>query len=268
MKGLAKRLVNLKRQEESIETRFLKEYNKALLEVGKESSQPIPSDYFRPSSLAGCQRMLYYMRKGAEQDKEKIDDVWAYNMVGILESGTDRHERIQRVIQEMDKTGSLKMLDIEKVVKEIRKWGVKTEFVKWNEDKTEARCKNEDLRIYFQPDGVVEFEGKRMLLEIKTANIYKFNNVKKANAPLEEHIIQASAYGMGLDIDEIMFFYEDRDFTQHHLMLYTITEEDKDYIRKKVAKVDKCIQEDELPEAEKEKCMYCSYKQKCQEDGE
>lgn len=47
-------------------------------------------------------------------------------------------------------------------------------MVGWNEDHTEGRCKNDELSIYFQPDGVIRFNGKDVILEIKTESTYQF----------------------------------------------------------------------------------------------
>ena len=57
----------------SFEDAFLKGYEAAVVKYEEEHKQPIPADYFRPSSMYGCERMLYFMRTGEEQDKERIE---------------------------------------------------------------------------------------------------------------------------------------------------------------------------------------------------
>lgn len=265
--SLAKRLKKIQESGDSIEGRFLEIYNKASLEVHKREEQGNPSKYYRPSSLGGCKRNIYYMRKQEEKDEVPEDDEWQYKSVGILQSGTDRHERIQEVIEAMDGVGGINVLDIEKNVAKKKLGGLNTTFVGWNEDKTEGRCTNSDLNISFQPDGLIEFEGKEMILEIKTTNSFKYQSIKKLNRPEPEHIFQATAYAMGLGVDYIMFMYEDRNFTDKHLILYKLEEEDKKALTDKIGELDYYMDNDILPPCEKDKCLYCNYKDKCEKDG-
>lgn len=174
----------------------------AVVKYEEEHKQPIPADYFRPSSMYGCERMLYFMRTGEEQDKEEHD----INLMEICHSGTDRHLRIQHLVESME---GVKTLDLEEMVKEAQAKGVNTDFVGWNEDHTEARCKNDELSIWFQPDGVLNFMGKDVILEIKTESTYQHS---KRYEPKMDHKYQATCYGLGLGIDYILFFYEDRNF--------------------------------------------------------
>ena len=181
----------------SFEDAFLKGYEAAVVKYEEEHKQPIPADYFRPSSMYGCERMLYFMRTGEEQDKEEHD----INLMEICHSGTDRHLRIQHLVESME---GVKTLDLEEMVKEAQAKGVNTDFVGWNEDHTEARCKNDELSIWFQPDGVLNFMGKDVILEIKTESTYQHS---KRYEPKMDHKYQATCYGLGLGIDYILFFY-------------------------------------------------------------
>lgn len=72
-------------------------------------------------------------------------------------------------------------------------------------------CKNDELSIYFQPDGVIRFMGKEVILEVKTESTYQFSNRYE---PKEDHKWQATSYGMGLGIDYVLFLYEDRIFVK------------------------------------------------------
>ena len=69
----------------SFEDAFLKGYEAAVVKYEEEHKQPIPADYFRPSSMYGCERMLYFMRTGEEQDKEEHD----INLKAVQEKGLD-----------------------------------------------------------------------------------------------------------------------------------------------------------------------------------
>lgn len=137
----------------TFEDKFIKEYEAAVHRQDERERQGYPSDYFRPSSMYGCERMLFFQRvhSGSEGDSKDT------NLIEICNSGTDRHLRIQHLVEDME---GVKCLDLEEVVKEAQQKGIKTEFVGWNEDHTEARCKNDELHIFFQPDGVINFQGK------------------------------------------------------------------------------------------------------------
>lgn len=241
-------------ENESFEAAFLSEYEDAVKRYEEKNAQPVPTEYYRPSSMYGCKRMLYFMRTGAEKDPEKDKDT---KIIEICHSGTDRHLRIQHIVETIP---GVKPLDLEEVVKEAQARGINTEFVGWNEDHTEGRCKNSDLSIYFQPDGVMRFKGKDIILEIKTESTYKHS---QRFDPEMNHKYQATCYGMGLGIDYILFFYEDRNFCGKKVYLWKITDEMKETVLNKIASINKAVELKEPPEREDDKCTYCNYKGVC-----
>lgn len=251
---------------ENIEQDFIKDFNRAL--ISKESVQTHPKGLYRPSSIHGCARMLYFQQTDAPQDSPKDEDEWTYKLISICECGTDRHTRIQNVIQTMHDMDMLRMIDIEEHIKTIKNPTLDTEFVKWNEDKTEARCKSEKYHMYFQPDGLIEYKGITCILEIKTANGFKFNKIQKENRPRPEHVEQATCYANLLDVDYILFVYEDNNFKTKHVMLHKVDNFDKRKMERKITLMDKYLANNEVPPAEKDKCMYCKYKTYCKELGE
>lgn len=233
---------------------FYNEFNKTLEEITRGEEEYSPSSYVRPSSLAGCKRMLYAMRTGQRKD-EKIDPILA----GINESGTDRHERIQRVIREMP---NVEWLDVEKEVEKARLQGINTEFVGW--DGAEARCKNDDIGIYFKCDGVIRYKNRKVLLEIKTENSYKWGS---RNGHDEKHRLQMTAYAMGLGIDYVLVLYEDRNFTDKKLYLVEVKQEWKDEVYNKIEEVNNYVEQGLVPAKEEDKCSFCFYKRWCVEVG-
>lgn len=254
-KNLRKAVENKKMELSGFEGMFLSTYEKALIKHEREHQQYVPSDYFRPSSLYGCKRMLYYTRMGAEGSEE-----FEPNLIGICDSGTDRHARIQNIVSKME---GLKTLDIEEVVKEANQMGLDTVFHGWNSDRTEARCSSKKYSIYFQADGVFNFLGKDCLLEIKTESTYSFN---KRYEPKPEHIIQATSYALGLGLRYVLFFYEDRNFTAHKLYFVEITDEMKQMVIDKIQETNGYIERKELPPKEEDKCTYCKFKKQCSAD--
>lgn len=238
----------------SFEDNFIKEYESAVRRQEERERQPVPKDYYRPSSMYGCERMLFFMRLHAGSEPKTEIDI---PLIEICNSGTDRHLRIQHLVEDME---GVEILDLEQIVKEANQKGIKTEFVGWNEDHTEARCKNDELCIYFQPDGVIRFMGKEIILEIKTESTYQFSNRYE---PKEDHKYQATCYGMGLGIDYVLFFYEDRNFCRKKAYLWKITDEMKARVRAKVKTVNHAIDTGVPPEKNEDKCTYCNYKHEC-----
>lgn len=238
----------------TFEDNFIKKYEDAVRRQEERERQPVPTDYFRPSSMYGCERMLFFMRvHGSGGDEESMD----IPLVEICNSGTDRHLRIQHLVEDME---GVTCLDLEEVVKEAQQKGIKTDFVGWNEDHTEARCKNDELSIYFQPDGVIKFMGKEVILEIKTESTYQHSNRYE---PKPDHKWQATCYGMGLGIDYVLFFYEDRNFCRKKAYLWKITEEMKEAVKKKISVVNGAIKNKVPPGKNEDKCTYCRYKKEC-----
>ena len=204
--------------------------------------------------MYGCERMLFFQRvHGGSQNGEQSD----VPLIEICQSGTDRHLDIQHIVEMMD---GVECLDLEQMVKEANKKGINTEFVGWNEDHTEARCKNDDLSIYFQPDGVIRFKGKEVIFEIKTESTYQHSNRYE---PKEDHKWQATCYGMGLGIDYVLFFYEDRNFCRKKAYLWKITDEMKEKVKIKVSVVNKAVATGIPPEKDTDKCTHCKYKNEC-----
>lgn len=238
----------------SFEDKFLKNYEEAVKAKELEERQVAPSEYIRPSSMYGCERMLFFQRvHGGSQNGEQSE----VNLIEICQSGTDRHLDIQHIAERME---GVECLDLEEMVKEAQAKGIKTEFVGWNEDHTEGRCKNDELSIYFQPDGVIRFNGKDVILEIKTESTYQFSNRYE---PKADHKWQATCYGMGLGIDYILFFYEDRNFCKKKPYLWKITDEMKQAVLNKIRTVNNACKTGIPPEKDDSKCTYCRYKNEC-----
>lgn len=238
----------------SFEDNFLKAYEEAVRQKELEERQVAPSDYIRPSSMYGCERMIFFQRVHSGSLNGDQSDV---PLIEICQSGTDRHLDIQHIVERME---GVECLDLEEVVKEANQKGIKTEFLGWNEDHTEARCKNDELSIFFQPDGVIRFMGKEVILEVKTESTYQFSNRYE---PKEDHKWQATSYGMGLGIDYVLFLYEDRNFCKKKIYLWKITDEMKERVKAKIHTVNTACKTGIPPEKNEDKCTYCKYKNEC-----
>jgi CRISPR/Cas system-associated exonuclease Cas4 (RecB family) len=234
------------------EDKFLKEFNETLckIEAERKKGHPTSTEHYRPSSIYGCKRMLWAARKGIPEELE-----FSPVLIGITESGTDRHERIQTVIEKMD---NVYCIDVEAQVKQANLKGIKTEVVEKKEHET--KCRNKELYLSFMPDGLIRYEGIKTLVEIKTESVYKW---QVRTAPAEEHIKQATCYAMGLGVEHIFFIYEDRNFTQKKAYLVKVQDEHISEIKTIISTVNKYVEDNIIPPAEKDKCKYCPYKSWC-----
>ena len=77
------------------------------------------------------------------------------------------------------------------------------------------------------------------------------------------HKYQATCYGLGLGIDYILFFYEDRNFCGKKPYLWKITPEMRDTVLSKIKRVNAAVEAGEAPERDESKCTYCNYKGAC-----
>lgn len=270
--GLRDAVEDKKSEFESVENKFLKEYERTMFEIEKESQENYSqSGYLSPSSIYGCKRKLFFRRKKAERDKlkwrDKKDDKWFFNGIGMRDNGSLAHERIQFILDEMGKRGRARKLDIEELVKDAQSVGRKTEFLFWDENKYEAKCMNEDLKIRFFADGAINFNDKDYLIEIKTISLFAFNKLKR---PKKEHIIQATSYAYALNVDRVIFIYEDRNFLQRKVFIYNVSKAEQESLKEKTDIVQRYVEESIIPPAEKSKdnCKYCNYKGICERVGD
>ena len=117
---------------------------------------------------------MYFTRKGIEPEKENK----TASGIGILESGTDRHDRIQHVLDSMKDLGmEFEYIDVETYVKEhnlsdieiIEKKGMET------------KCFNKRYNMSFLTDGIIKYlpENKYYIFEFKTEISQKFQSREK-----------------------------------------------------------------------------------------
>lgn len=237
------------------DAKFLSELEKTIyIENAKDSRGP--SQSFKPSSMGGCSRNIYYQLTGAETGT----DFSSAQGVGIAESGTDRHERLQNAIMKMP---NVQWVDIEEHLMNRQHLGTQVIEKIGNETK----CFNEDLNMRFLCDGLVIFHDRKYIIEIKTETSMKFN---KRFEPEAKHLLQAACYSICLGIDEVIFLYENRDLCQKKAYYIEVTDELKQAVLNQIHEVTMCVDNQQLPPKTtvKRDCTYCQYKGKCKADGE
>ena len=252
MKQFAKlsKLIKLEQQNEVAQS-FV---NDLLYTIEKDnSSDYIPTKSYKPSGISGCKRSLYYQLTGAEPDGT-VDSV---NLVGICESGTDRHEIIQRYITHMkDYNVECEWVDVAQYLKQqgITNPGVVSR------NGYETKLFNSEYNMRFLCDGLVKYKGEYYIIEIKTESTHKYNNHTE---PFSEHKLQSACYAMNLQVPRVIFIYENRDNCDKKGYLFEVPEAMMDKVKGIIGYVNQCVETNTLPPKELDKCTYCKYKNMC-----
>lgn len=260
LKNLAK-MISQANKEKTPEQEFLFMLNQTISRLHQENKRQ-PSKSFKPSSLGGCWRRLAYEVSGAPMDKGEMEEA---SSVGILESGTDRHDRIQKSVMEMKRLGyECEWIDVEEYLKRRPVEG--TSVVSKNGNET--KLKNEVLNLSFMCDGIIKMNGKYYILEIKTEASFKF--MSRADV-VEMHKVQATCYSVGIGIDNVIFLYENRDVCSKKSFLYEVKPQDKqDRVIHVIETVNAYLEAETVPPKTKQNshCKYCPFKEQCSKDGE
>lgn len=218
------------------------------------------SQTYKPSSL-GCIRNMYYQRVGMLLGEVfgKADP----SLVGMGETGTHRHEDLQSYITRMKQNNyPWEFVDVGEYIKTSNI----TNLDIVDKDGFETKLHNKDLIMSFKTDGLLRFKGERLLgLEIKTESSTKW--YKREDVDVAHHE-QAIAYALSLNLEEIIFLYENRDTCQKKAYLFKVTQKMKDDLVNKIKICEEHVTNKTLPPKTDNVriCYYCNYKNICKQD--
>lgn len=243
-----------------IEQQFLDDLKRSIeLEDMKNARKP--SQTYKPSGM-NCIRSMYYQVIGAEVEPDSN-----YVMVGICESGTDRHERIQTAISKMKENGfDCEYIDVGEYVRS-RGLDIYLDIVEkcGNETKLYDRNRN----ISFLCDGIIKYQGKYYIVEFKTESSFKWRDRKGVDP---KHYNQARTYSLELQIDGVLFVYINRDIVDMKAYMYVVTDSERQQIIDLIDTCQSFVEKREIPpipeDANDKKCAYCNYKALCQRDSD
>ena len=242
-----------------VEEQFLNDLKRSIeLEDMKNARKP--SQTYKPSGM-NCIRSMYYQVMGVDVEPDSN-----YIMVGICESGTDRHERIQNAISKMKDNGfDCEYIDVAEFVKQrglddhldiVDKCG--------NETKLYDRVRN----VSFLCDGVIKYQGRYYIVEFKTESSFKWRDRKGVDP---KHYNQARTYSLELGLDSVLFVYINRDICDYKAFMFNVTNSERQYVIDLISRCQAFVDEGEVPpipeDATDKKCAYCSYKELCKKDG-
>ena len=237
--------------------RFLMELQTSIEKTDEQHKKKPGTLAYKPSSM-NCVRMMYYYMTGASKDEQSMGS----ELIGICESGTDRHERIQQAIIDMKGNG----FDCEyvNVADYIREHDV-PDLEILEQSGYETKLRHTKLNLRFMCDGIIKYRGKYYILEIKTESSFKWQS---RTAVDEGHYTQACTYSHAIGIADVMFVYENRDNCGKKCFIYTPSQQQiNDLVLSKIKDCDTHLLENRVPaiptSVAAKTCRFCDYKTIC-----
>jgi hypothetical protein len=252
-------LIDQANEKLSPEQSFLADLKRSI-EMSADEDRRKPSQTYKPSSMK-CIRNMYYQRAGAEPDAE----LSSYCSVGICNSGSDIHIRVQTYVENMKKHGiDCEYIDVADFVKShnldyleiVSKEGMETKLF------------HKTLNMSFMCDGIIRYNNHYYVLEIKTEASFKWSNRTDTDPA---HYKQGTAYSVAFNLPEVLFLYINRDILDMKAYRFIPTDKMKEDL---VGDIEECegyvnrmICPPKPVDMPRNVCNYCSYKTQCRKDG-
>lgn len=252
------RLIDATAKELPLEQAFLADLKKSI-EVNELDNYKQPSQTYKPSGM-NCIRSMYYQVVG----KEVKPTTSGYMMIGICNSGTDIHSRLQGYISRMQLYGiDCAYLNVEDFIR--------TRDLKHLEVREkcghETKLYHKNYNMSFMVDGIIRYKSKYFILEIKSEASFKWQNRKEVDP---KHYKQGTAYSIALGLNDVLFLYVNRDVLDMKAFMFTPTDTMKEDLIGMITECDGYVSRmitppkpDNLP---KNACNYCMYKEICDGD--
>lgn len=258
-------LIDVAKAELPPEQSFLNDLKRSI-EITDTKNRRESSRTYKPSGM-NCIRRSFYQITGVKADDVDTSSI----LIGICESGSDRHERIQQSVIDMKANG----IDCEyvNVADFVRQRGLDEylDIVKepdFSKKEYETKLYHKKLNMSFLCDGIIRYKNHYYILEIKTESSYKFMNRKDVDP---SHYHQATAYSIAFGINNVIFLYECRDNCDKKAFMYTVTDEMKEELIGYIEECDSYIKKLKVPpkpvDVPKKTCNYCEYKEQCKKDS-
>lgn len=253
------RLIDAAKEQVPVEQEFLADLKRSI-ELNDKKGRRLPSQTYKPSGM-NCIRASYYQVMGIEPDESSS----SYTMVGICNSGTDIHVRVQTAVAEMKENGiDCEYLDVAEFVKsrELDNLEIK------EKNGMETKLYHKRLNMSFMCDGIIRYKGKYYILELKTESSYKFMNRHDVDP---SHYNQGTAYSLAFGLDNVLFVYISRDILDMKAFMFNVTNEMRSYLVDYIDECDSYVRRQIAPPKPenvlKKTCTYCGYRSQCKKDG-
>lgn len=245
--------------------KFLVDVMSAIERYDKISSRK-PSRWYKPSSFH-CLRNMYFTRMGAEQDTATV----GYQLIGMADTGSRRHEAIQNVLLQMKDLGyDWEYVDVEEYVNQKKKFG-KCLTLKVNGKRgVETHLFDEQLKVSFMCDGIIRkiSTNEYYLFEFKNQTSFKYAGKECVD---KAHVDQVTCYCTLLDLDKAFVLYENRDTCLLECPeIFEVTDKMKQELCiDKIMECESYVERMIAPPMteDKKNCRWCSYRTICQKVG-
>lgn len=252
------RLIDSVKEEVAPEQAFLSDLKRSI-EMTTDKQARVPSKTYKPSSMT-CIRNMYYQVTGHEQDPQAS----VYTLVGICNSGTDIHERVQKYVADMKNNGiDCEYIDVAEFVRQRE-----LDYLDVVEQKgMETKLYNKTLNMSFLCDGIIRYKNKYYILELKTESSYKWQTRKGVDP---KHYAQGTAYSLVFHIDDVIFVYINRDILDMKAFMFSPTDEMRGELVNKILECDNYVSQGKVPprpdNVPKASCEYCNFRISCRQE--
>ena len=254
------RMVEATQADVPVENAFLTDLQRSIeMDAVKEARKP--SQSYKPSSM-NCIRNMWYQVTGAEPD---VSDT-TYSIVGICNSGSDIHERVQGYVTGMKENG----IDCEYInVADYVKSRNLTDIEIVGQQGMETKLFHKKLNMSFLCDGIIRYRGKYYILELKTEASFKWNERRGVDP---KHYNQGIAYSIAFGLDNVLFLYISRDVLSMKSYMFKVTDDMRMQLIGKIEECDEWVRKLSVPPKPenviKSVCNYCNYKSQCAKAGD
>lgn len=254
------RLIDGATKELPPEKSFLADLKRSI-EMTDAKGARLPSQTYKPSGM-NCIRSMYYQIIGKEPDPSSS----TYQLVGICNSGSDIHQRVQQAVIDMKSNG----IDCEyiNVADFVEQRGLDYLEIRKRPDpehgEYETKLYHKNYNMSFLCDGIIRYNGHYYILELKTETCNKWYTREDVDP---KHYNQATAYSIAFGIDEVLFVYISRDNLDMKAFMRNVTDDMKMGLIGIVEECDGYVKRMITPpkptDLPKSACTYCGYKNTC-----
>lgn len=241
------------------EKAFLQDLKRSIEMTDKKESHTGSANY-KPSCM-GCIRQMYYIRQGIPEDENNNID---YQLIGICNSGSDIHIRIQTYVSKMKENG----IDCEYVnVGEYVKSRNLEDIEVVSQNGMETKLYHKKLHMSFLCDGIIRYKGIYYILELKSEGNNKFWQRQDVDP---SHYNQAICYSLSLGLDNVIFVYICRDNLDMKAFMFTTNDDMKQNVTGLILNCENYVVENKVPpkpeSVSPKTCSYCNHRERCRRD--
>ena len=251
-------LSHLARFNSATTSKFLDRYEAFVKSQALKRLSAPSSCTFAPSSFR-CPRKSWFRLRGVSKDELKDVDM---TLEYTAEVGTARHQVIQSNLQAM--LGE-DWLDVDTYLA--------THPIRYQytcvQSGYETKVSIVSPPVSFACDGIIRLDGVVYLLEIKTCDRSAFDQL---TAPKPVHMDQIKCYSTMLNIDRVIFIYEDRQFGELKVFEVKVADFEKQAILHSMNDIMQAVNDNLAPSKvagawSDYMCKNCEYSKKCRDWG-